>query len=198
MDPILSITDLPMEILVLIYHLLDKFSKWVLVTSCECFYDTLYLEEKDGLCISPNDLWMILAKNNFLSVMDKLSIKGVPSIVIKIGAEKGNLEMIIWARKKDCLWDTDTCSSAASNGHLEILKWARENGCPWNTNTCSQAAGNGHLETLKWARENGCPWNTDTCSWAAGNGHLETLKWARENGCPWNTDTCSWAAEMAI
>ena len=69
----LSITDLPMEILVLIYHLLDKFSKWALVNSCRCLYNTLYLEEKEGLYISINELWIILAQNNFLSVMDKLS-----------------------------------------------------------------------------------------------------------------------------
>ena len=191
MDQILPITDLPIEILVIIYHLLDKFSKWALVNSCRCFHDILYLEEKDGLHIFINELWIILAQNNFLSVMDKLSIKGVPNTVIKIGAEKGNLEMIIWARKKGCPWDTYTCSSAAGNGHLETLKWARENGCPWDTHTCSWAAENGHLETLEWARENGCEWDIDTCYLAAGNGHLETLKWARENGCPWDATTCS-------
>ena len=42
-------------------------------------------------------------------------------------------------------------------GHLEVLKWAREKDCPWDWRTCAYAAKGGHLEVLKWLRANDCP-----------------------------------------
>ena len=109
-------------------------------------------------------------------------------------AAGGNLEMLKWARKNGCNWNSQTCSRAAENGHLEVLKWARKNGCDWNSLTCARAAKNGHLEVLKWARKNGCDWDSWTCAYAAKNGHLEVLKWARENGCDWDRWTCAYTA----
>ena len=45
------------------------------------------------------------------------------------------------------------CRIAAQNGWLDLLKWARKNGCDWDSYTCNYAAENGHLEILKWARD---------------------------------------------
>jgi hypothetical protein len=55
-------------------------------------------------------------------------------------------------------------------GHLEVLKWARAKDCPWDEKTCAYAAKGGHLEVVKWARENGCPWSLLTCAAAAHVG----------------------------
>ena len=50
--------------------------------------------------------------------------------------ECGHLEVLLWARVKDCPWDTATYAFTAYNRHLEVLlKRARTNGCPWNDNT---------------------------------------------------------------
>ena len=40
----------------------------------------------------------------------------------------------------------NTCANAAFNGHLEVLKWARKNGCEWDSDTCARAAQHGNLE----------------------------------------------------
>ena len=32
-------------------------------------------------------------------------------------------------------WDEETCESAAQKGHLDVLMYARENGCPWDDRT---------------------------------------------------------------
>ena len=118
-----------------------------------------------------------------------------------MAAKIGHLEMLKWARAKECSWDEETCAMAAKNGHLEMLKWARAQECPWDKRTCEYAAKNGHLEMLKWARGRAgrrggspqvgeCPWDKRTCEAAAANGHLDVLKWARANGCPWCWLTC--------
>ena len=97
--------------------------------------------------------------------------------------------MLWWARANGCLWDENTCISAASGGHLEVLQWARANGCPWDEDTCAAAAEGGHLKVLQWARANGCPCNANTCKTAASEGHLEVLHWARANGFPFDAKT---------
>ena len=63
-----------------------------------------------------------------------------------------------------------TCGCAAG-GHLELLKWAKKKGCNWDSTTCSYAASNGHLKLLRWAIKNGCKWNNEIGNSAAENGH---------------------------
>ena len=74
--------------------------------------------------------------------------------------------MLKWARENGCPWDEWTCALAVYGGHLEVLKWARAKDCPWwNEYTCAWATEYGQLEVLEWARENGCPWDfcRDVC-----------------------------------
>ena len=110
----------------------------------------------------------------------------------------GHLELLQFAREKECSWDERTCKCAVRTGKLEILQWARENGCPWDARTCEAAARYGHLQILQWAREKGCPWDEFTCEAAARYGHLQILQWAREEGCPWDARTCEAAAEAGF
>jgi len=72
---------------------------------------------------------------------------------------------------------------ARGEGRLEVLRWARARDCPWDERTCAWAAKGGHLDVLKWLRPF-CPWDARTCSYAAERGHLEVLRWARDHGCP--------------
>ncbi len=95
-----------------------------------------------------------------------------------------HLEVLKWARKNGCDWNSRTCVRAAKTGRLKILKWARKNGCGWNSDVCVSAAFYGHFEVLKWARENGCDWNESVIHYARLRGHYDILKWAVENGCP--------------
>jgi len=55
--------------------------------------------------------------------------------------------------ENECIWDKETCSSAAENGHLDCLKYLHENGCPWSKETCLIAAKNGHFECLNYILE---------------------------------------------
>jgi hypothetical protein len=68
------------------------------------------------------------------------------------------------------------CEAIARHGNINILRWARKHGCPWNSNTCSAAGRNGHLQVLKWVRTQGCPWNRNVGNYMAANGHLEVLQ----------------------
>ena len=104
------------------------------------------------------------------------------NIYIKATHNK-HLKILWWMSKNK---DYDLCSHAAEKGYLDILIWARRNEYKWDEYTCLDASSEGHLECLKWARKNGCPWDERTCAWAAMNGHLECLIWATRNGCPWD------------
>ena len=43
----------------------------------------------------------------------------------------------------------DVCNIAAVNGWIDLLQWAIKNGCDWDSWTCTYAAENGQLEILK-------------------------------------------------
>jgi hypothetical protein len=106
-------------------------------------------------------------------------------------AQTNNLDFLKWAREvKQCAWDTDTISQAASQGNLDMVKYCVENGCPMDEEACSNAAKKGHLDVLKYLHEHGCPWDSKTCYYAAGNGHLDVLMYSHGNDCPWDFRTC--------
>lgn len=113
-----------------------------------------------------------------------------------MAAQLGRLDVLQFARTKNCPWNVGTCEAAARNGHLEVLQWARANGCPWNARICAAAAAGGHLTVLEWARsiDTPCPWLESTCIAAAERGHLAILRYAREHSCPCTTKTCEAAA----
>jgi hypothetical protein len=123
-----------------------------------------------------------------LKILDWLCKHGcvlLEAEICGIAVESRNLDLLKWARDRDCPWDEYVCMKAAETGNLEILKWAREHGCPWDKFVCIKAAETGNLEILKWARENECPWCDDLCLISSGTGNLEVLKWVREHGSPW-------------
>jgi hypothetical protein len=63
-----------------------------------------------------------------------------------------------WLREHGCpLGGADLCAAAADGGYLEVLKWARERNCPWDAETRRRAADGGHLEVLRWLDEQGAP-----------------------------------------
>ena len=180
-------------------HRLNKLEKYTLEFAYYGYIDMIprrYMTRTNRIFLCPQ-FYFNSAKKNFIKLCDILTFSSdlYNKLNVTYGAASGgHLNLLKWALKNGCSWDSATCAHAAINGHLEVLKWAHENGCDWNTNTCSDAALNGHLDLLKWARENGCEWDTDTCSNAALNGHLDVLKWLRENGCEWNIYTCHHAA----
>ena len=112
-------------------------------------------------------------------------------------AQRGDWEILKWARGQGCPWDERTLAAAAQGGHLEILKWAREQGCPWaETGGYSvltpraerrygTGAVKGHLQVVIWAVENGFHVTREACEYAASNGHLEILNWLKANAWPW-------------
>jgi hypothetical protein len=136
------------------------------------------------------------AKHNLLSYCGLgLSLKNPKTMVCRIAAKRGHLEVLKWARSNNCHWDSWTCTIAARYGHLEVLKWARSNNCPWDKWVCASASDGGHLKVLQWLKSQECPWDSETCMYAAYRGHLEVLRWARSNDCPWDEWTCINAAK---
>ena len=66
----------------------------------------------------------------------------------KFNLRRYNLDVLKWARERDCPWDEGTCEAAAEGGHLEVLRWARELDCPWRPQECRRkAAGNQDMLT---------------------------------------------------
>ena len=49
------------------------------------------------------------------------------------------------------------CNTIAEKGNLEMLQWARSHGFPWDELTCHSAIRNGRIDVFIWAIENGCP-----------------------------------------
>ena len=103
-----------------------------------------------------------------------------------LAAKYGHFDLLRWARKNGCEWDSKVCTYAARGGYFQILKWAKFYGCPWDAYTCANAAQSGHLDILKWLRErnNPCPWNDLTTLYSYIGGYHEIVKWASNNGCP--------------
>lgn len=101
-------------------------------------------------------------------------------------ARLGHLDVLVWAKSRSFIFDSETSAMAAAGGHLSVLKWLREQNCPWCETTCSGAVISGHLEVLKWVIAEGCPWFKYACNYAAYLGYLDILTWSVTNGCNWD------------
>ncbi len=72
--------------------------------------------------------------------------------------------------------------NAAEKGNVDVLKWARSRSLPWNERICAAAARirmsapgtYSSLDTLKWIKNVGCPWDHNTCSDAVLYENIET------------------------
>jgi len=146
--------------------------------------------------ISLKDMAYIAAREGQMKVLKWLRKNNclLDETVCANAALNGHLNVLIWARKNYCFWGERVCANAALNGHLDVLIWAKGNYCLWDEKVCANAALNGHLDVLIWARNNNCPWDETVCSNAALNGHLDVLIWARNNNCSWDERVCSNAA----
>lgn len=61
-------------------------------------------------------------------------------------ADKGHLDMLIYAHTNGFLWDKSTCIAAAENGHVDCFRYAIENSCPFNIDECLDAAIRGYSD----------------------------------------------------
>lgn len=130
-------------------------------------------------------------------LVEKLGVKFVfpsyligvkPSSMMKMAAEKGDLETLIWLRdEKQQRWTGETLVRAIRFGDLEFVKTLLSMGClkadGW---AVCEAAKRGHLDIIKflhsdWSRKLA----VEACVFAALGGHLETLQWLISNGYKW-------------
>ena len=78
--------------------------------------------------------------------------------------------------------------AAEGGGHLQVLHWARARDCPWDLHTCIYAARAGQLEVLQWVRENdatGEVWSeVRVRNYASGPRKQEVLTWLDELSAP--------------
>ena len=163
----------------------------------DIFNDFFFLDEiKILFRYDKKDITCICAEKGLLNLLIYAHKNGYPldNRTCYYAARNGHLEILKYAHENGCIWDWKVCSNASLNGHLAILKYAHENGCIWDWKVCSNGALNGHLAILKYARENNCDWRMSVCENAAKNGHLDCLIYAHENGCKWNYLTCSLAS----
>lgn len=76
------------------------------------------------------------------------------------------------------------CTTAAYLGYLDVLQWARNKNCQWDERVCSNAAQMGHLDTLIWAHQNGAPLGAWALRLARTNNHTHVVEWLLDNGAP--------------
>lgn len=108
-----------------------------------------------------------------------------------ICAARGYLNLLQLIPEYDLYGTTYICEYAALGGHLDIIDWARARECRMDENTCAYAARGGHLDVIEHVRSKySCPWDVFTTAEAARNGHLEILEYAVVNGCPIDKDFC--------
>lgn len=93
----------------------------------------------------PDDVWIALL-NVINCRITMVTLSHTCKIIKRQVVRFAILNKIPWSLK---------CSDIAAKGYLNILKWARKLGCDWNSDTCANAALHGHLKLLKWALNNG-------------------------------------------
>lgn len=76
-----------------------------------------------------------------------------------MGAERGNLEWVLWCLENGWEYEHGIMELAARGGHLRVVRGLRERGYRWTTQICGFAAKSGQVELLKWCLLNGCPWS---------------------------------------
>ena len=129
------------------------------------------------------------AAGGHLELLKWLRDEGCPwdSTVYSKAAFKGHLDIIKWAHSQSLPHDNcEICGLAAEKGNFEMLQWARENGFSWGRYTMWWAARANNLEILKWAHENGCMCsitrsNRLRCSMTCPDISWELIEWVEQN-----------------
>ncbi len=135
------------------YNITNKFGKYnvycVEKFTLELCYDSYFNMIPISYIISNNKILIkTLVKFNNIELL-QIAINNGHNMdgICYYSAKYGNLDILKWARKNNCVWNACTCSNAAKYGHLEILKWALENQC---NRVYRELFGLRHDHIIKW------------------------------------------------
>jgi hypothetical protein len=77
----------------------------------------------------------------------------------------------------------DVAITAAAHGQLAVLEFLHKKNCIFSERVCTQAAAGGHLACLQFLHERNHAWSSSTVNYACQNGQFECLKYALDHGC---------------
>lgn len=180
--------------------------------------------ERAGLVgeVAASEVMVAAIKGNRIDAVDFLVSHGVviPSDACAVAARRGHMDMMCYARDKNCAWDARVCREAALGGHLECLTYAHVSGlsldtCNWRSVT---AMGETHIPIIRYACANGyAPQQSwfdkvvaksyvamvrhlveeqgyllDECDHlvVAHAGHMEVMQYVESVGCPRHDGAC--------
>jgi len=94
----------------------------------------------------------------------------------------GNLDVLKYLLKDNCVFTQQVYYEAAQNGYFDIIKWCyRKNVCEIRESCMEQACGYGDLKIIKWLFEKNFPYYESLCcSTASYHGKLDILKFLIE------------------
>jgi hypothetical protein len=114
--------------------------------------------------------------------------------------EPGNEDLFVGRKEyfKQKPWPKWISEDTVRGSIMDILTWAQKHGCPWDSQFYEIAAYKGYLSVIQWAYSQGHPLHPMVYACAAGGGQLPTLKWLMEDcpsPLPLNGDMCSAALQ---
>jgi len=96
----------------------------------------------------------------------------------EIAISIGDMDLLLWLRSINCLWDSHAFTEAARRGNIPMLELMREKRCPMAAvAACNAAAQSNNTAVLEWLVSAG-HW-PDLTVWmhAASRGSMQVLEW---------------------
>lgn len=129
----------------------------------------------------------------------------VPEDLCSIAAEAGDLDVLKFARSRNCKWgdaaqmavrsgqvdcvrycanQNDLLTLAVETGQLTSLRALHESQLVLHESLCSLAAKHGHMNCLQYLFDMQAPWDEKTVESAIAHHQHDCLIFAHANGCP--------------
>jgi hypothetical protein len=105
----------------------------------------------------------------------------VATMIMNFAAQRGDLEMLRWGKKRFLSCTKSIYMEAAINGQLEAIKWLLRNRYPSDSSFSNSAAQRGHLKLVRWLVENEIKSGAEADQ-ALQFGQLRVLKYLKSKG----------------
>jgi hypothetical protein len=108
----------------------------------------------------------------------------LPKYISRFAVRLNNLEMLIWLRSLQCVFDQKTSALAAAYCDIHTVVYLHSIGCPFDSFAFEAAAERKDLDMMKFLQLNQCSWPYYTIGhYATYSGNIELMDWVQQQGC---------------
>jgi hypothetical protein len=179
---------------------LSNLKNWKLQRSAGRNADIIVLASARELgLLFTDDLMCGAAESGCLKKLQWLhtdQLRPLPKYISHLAVKSNNLEMLVWLRSLQCIFDQKTLKLAAAFCDIHTVTYLHSIGCPFDPHASAAAAERNDLGMMKFLKLNQCTWPHIAIGYhATYSGNIELMDWVQQQGCLFKTVSMKVAAK---